>query len=122
MLLAEIEATNFRNLSGKIVWGSNLNIIYGNNGQGKTNWLEAIYLWPEQNPFARNDYRKQSSLASRSRVEEGNERQVGRVTIERDLQVTLHDNSKTIFVNPKREPLTRYFNSTTNLFVYGKRS
>ena len=36
MLLAAIEATNFRNLSGKIEWGSRLNIIYGNNGQGKT--------------------------------------------------------------------------------------
>jgi recombinational DNA repair ATPase RecF len=44
MLLAAIEATNFRNLIGKIEWGPRLNIIYGNNGQGKTNWLEAIHV------------------------------------------------------------------------------
>ena len=32
----------------------------------------------------------------------------GGVDIERDLQVTLQDNSKTIFVNAKREALARY--------------
>ena len=51
MLLAEIEATNFRNLSGRIVWGPKLNIIYGNNGQGKTNWLEAIYVLARTKSF-----------------------------------------------------------------------
>ncbi len=44
MLLESLEAHNFRNLSGKISWGAGLNVIYGDNGQGKTNWLEAIYL------------------------------------------------------------------------------
>ena len=44
MLLEFLEVHNFRNLSGKVNWGPGLNIIYGENGQGKTNWLEAIYL------------------------------------------------------------------------------
>jgi len=44
MLLDSIEVSHFRNLSGKISCGSRLNIIVGHNGQGKTNWLEAIYL------------------------------------------------------------------------------
>ena len=44
MLLETLEAENFRNLNGKITCGKNLNIIFGENGQGKTNWLEAIYL------------------------------------------------------------------------------
>ena len=51
MLLAEIEAINFRNLSGKIVWGPQLNIIYGNNGQGKTSWLEAIHILARTKSF-----------------------------------------------------------------------
>jgi recombinational DNA repair ATPase RecF len=51
MLLAAIEATNFRNLSGRIEWGPRLNIIYGNNGHGKTNWLEAIYLLARTKSF-----------------------------------------------------------------------
>ena len=44
MFLESIEAENFRNLNGKIICGQGLNIIFGENGQGKTNWLEAIYL------------------------------------------------------------------------------
>jgi len=112
MLLAEIEATNFRNLSGKIVWGPQLNIIYGNNGQGKTNWLEAIYLLARTKSF--RTQRLQESIkfgeqiaVVRGRVTTGADSQSSTV-LERDLQVTLHDNSKTIFVNTKRESLTRY--------------
>jgi len=106
MLLAEIEATNFRNLSGKIVWGSNLNIIYGNNGQGKTNWLEAIYLLARTKSFRTQRLQEAVKFGEQVAVVRGKVTSGG--DIERDLQVTLHDNSKTIFVNSKREPLTRY--------------
>ena len=51
MILDFIEADNFRNLSGRISWGHGLNIIFGNNGQGKTNWLEAIYLLSRTKSF-----------------------------------------------------------------------
>jgi len=106
MLLAAIEATNFRNLSGRIEWGPRLNIIYGNNGQGKTNWLEAIYL-----PARTKSFRTQRLQEA---IRFGEELAVvrGKVTtgsnLERDLLVSLHDNSKTIFVNSKRETLARY--------------
>ena len=106
MLLAAIEATNFRNLSGKIEWGPRLNIIYGNNGQGKTNWLEAIYLLARTKSF-----RTQRLLET---IRFGEELAVVRGTVttgqdlQRELQVSLHDNSKTIFVNSKRETLARY--------------
>ncbi len=106
MLLAEIEATNFRNLSGKIVWGSNLNIIYGNNGQGKTNWLEAIYLLARTKSFRTQRLQEAIKFGEQVAVVRG--KVTSGVDLERDLQVTLHDNSKTIFVNSKREPLTRY--------------
>jgi DNA replication and repair protein RecF len=106
MLLAAIEATNLRNLSGRIEWGPRLNIIYGNNGQGKTNWLEAIYLLARTNSF--RTQRLQEAITF------GEELAVVRGTVttgfdlERELQVSLHDNSKTIFVNSKRETLARY--------------
>src|SRR5688500_15880295 len=106
MLLAEIEATNFRNLSGKIVWGPKLNIIYGNNGQGKTNWLEAIYLLARTKSFRTQRLQESVRFGEQIAVVRGKVTSGG--DIERDLQVTLHDNSKTIFVNSKREPLTRY--------------
>ena len=106
MLLAATEATNFRNLSGRIEWGPRLNIIYGNNGQGKTNWLEAIYI------LARTKSFKTQRLQEAIRFGEQLAIVRGTVTtgsdLERELQVSLQDNSKTIFVNTKRETLARY--------------
>jgi DNA replication and repair protein RecF len=106
MLLAAIEATNFRNLSGRIEWGPRLNIIYGNNGQGKTNWLEAIYL------LARTKSFRTQRLQEAIRFNEEIAVVRGTVTtgqdLQRDLHISLHDNSKTIFVNSKRETLARY--------------
>jgi len=106
MLLAAIEATNFRNLSGRIEWGPRLNIIYGNNGQGKTNWLEAIYLLARTKSFRTQRLQEairfgEELAVVRGKVTTGSE-------LERDLQVSLHENSKTIFVNTKRETLARY--------------
>lgn len=106
MLLAAIEANNFRNLIGKIEWGPRLNIIYGNNGQGKTNWLEAIHVLARTKSFRTQRLQEairfgENLAVIRGRVTSGAE-------LERDLQVSLQDNSKTIFVNLKREALTRY--------------
>ena len=42
MLLESVEALNFRNLHGGMRFGPELNILVGENGEGKTNWLEAI--------------------------------------------------------------------------------
>src|SRR6187455_594990 len=106
MLLAEIEATNFRNLSGKIVWGSNLNIIYGNNGQGKTNWLEAIHTLSRTKSF--RTQRLQESI----RFGEQTAFVAGQVTagedLRREMRVSVRENTKSIWVNGKRETLARY--------------
>jgi DNA replication and repair protein RecF len=106
MLLESIEAHNFRNLSGKIKWGNGLNIIYGDNAQGKTNWLEAIYLLATTKSFRtqrlQETIRFDDTLAIvRGRVAQTEE-------IQRDLQITLQGNTKSILVNGKREAITRY--------------
>ena len=106
MLLAEIEAINFRNLSGKIVWGPQLNIIYGNNGQGKTSWLEAIHILARTKSF--RTQRLQETIRFGERIATISGRVIAGVDLERELQVTLQDNSKAILVNAKREALTRY--------------
>src|ERR671921_714908 len=106
MRLAAIEATNFRNLSGRIEWGPRLNIIYGNNGQGKTNWLEAIYLLARTKSFRTQRLQEAIRFGEEFAVVRGTV--TSGLNIERELQVSLHDNSKTIFVNSKRETLTRY--------------
>jgi len=106
MLLAAIEATNFRNLSGRIEWGPRLNIVYGNNGQGKTNWLEAIYLLARTKSFRTQRLQEAIKFGEELAIVRGTV--TSGADLERELQVSLHDNSKTIFINSKRETLTRY--------------
>ncbi len=106
MLLAAIEATNFRNLTGKILWGPRLNIIYGNNGQGKTNWLEAIHVLARTKSF--RTQRLQESIKFGEHVATVRGTLTAGLDFERELQVTLNENTKSIFVNQKREALTRY--------------
>ncbi len=106
MLLAAIEATNFRNLTGKIVWGPRLNIIYGNNGQGKTNWLEAIHVLARAKSF--RTQRLQESIKFGEQVATVRGTVTAGLDFERELQVTLNENTKSILVNQKREVLTRY--------------
>ena len=46
MRIKKIQAENFRNLENiKIEFSDGINIIYGNNAQGKTNIIEAIYVF-----------------------------------------------------------------------------
>jgi len=113
MLLAAIEATNFRNLSGSIEWGPRLNIIYGNNGQGKTNWLEAINVLARSKSFRTQRLQETIKFGEQFAVIRG--KVTTGADIARDLQVTLQDNSKTIFLNGKHETLTRYL---TQLSVF----
>ncbi|CAN5371489.1 DNA replication/repair protein RecF [soil metagenome] len=106
MLLESVEAQNFRNLNGKMVFGKNLNIISGENGQGKTNWLEAIYLLATTKSF------KTARLQEAIKFE--NELAIVRGTVHRGeeinrvLQVALEGNTKTISVNNKKETIHRY--------------
>src|SRR6266403_2361843 len=106
MLLAAIEATHFRNLAGRILFGPRLNILYGNNGQGKTNWLEAIYILARTKSF--RTQRLQESIRFGEVVATVKGTVTTGIDLERDLQVTLQDNTKVISVNGKRESLTRY--------------
>lgn len=45
MLIKKLTISNFRNIKqADVTFGTGLNVIYGANGQGKTNLLEAVYL------------------------------------------------------------------------------
>lgn len=45
MHLEQLTVRQFRNLAeADLLWGTGFNIIWGNNAQGKTNLLEAVYL------------------------------------------------------------------------------
>jgi DNA replication and repair protein RecF len=106
MLLESIEAHCFRNLSGKVSWSSGLNIIFGENGQGKTNWLEAIYLLATTKSF--RTQRPQEAICFGGELAVVRGRVARTEEIQRELQVAIQSNSKTISVNGKREPVARY--------------
>jgi DNA replication and repair protein RecF len=106
MFLRSIRAHDFRNLEGEIRWGKGINVIYGNNGQGKTNWLEAIHLLAHAKSFRTRHLHEaitfgKSAASVQGQVARGNE-------IERDLQVDIRTNTRQTFVNRKRMPLAHY--------------
>ena len=106
MLLSELEARGFRNLRGNAVCGDGLNILLGDNGQGKTNWLEAIYLLATTRSF------RTAKLSEAINFDEGMAVVVGRVLqsreITHELRVVLEGNAKAFSVNGKRETTGRY--------------
>jgi DNA replication and repair protein RecF len=106
MLLTELEARGFRNLRGKTGCGPGLNILLGDNGQGKTSWLEAIHLLATTRSF------RTSKLSEAISFEEDSAMVVGKVSvsdeIQHELRAILEGNSKAFAVNGKRETIQRY--------------
>jgi DNA replication and repair protein RecF len=52
MFLEQLNVRQFRNLSAATLqWGPGFNVIWGNNAQGKTNLLEAVYLLGQLKSF-----------------------------------------------------------------------
>src|SRR6185503_2544554 len=106
MILESLEVNNFRNLSGKISWGPGLNIIYGNNGQGKTNWLEAIHTLSRSKSFRTQRLQEAIRFGEDTAFIEGTVSTGS--DLQRQLRVSLIANTKSISVNGKREQLARY--------------
>ena len=106
MLLETLEVHNFRNLSGKVSWGAGLNIIYGDNGQGKTNWLEAIYLLATTKSFRTQRLQEAIRFSEDLAVVRG--RVAQSLEVQREMQVNLQGSTKSISINGKRESVARY--------------
>ena len=106
MLLTDLEARNFRNLRGKTSCGIGLNILLGDNGQGKTSWLESIYLLATTKSF------RTAKLSEAIAFDEASALVVGRIRvsdeIEHELRALLEGNAKAFSVNGKRETIQRY--------------
>ncbi len=106
MLLESVEAENFRNLNGKIECGKNLNIIFGDNGQGKTNWLEAIYILATTKSFKTARLTEAIKFEEKMAIVRGEVRQSEEIV--RKLQVIMQGNAKTLTVNNKKETVQRF--------------
>ena len=99
MILRSVEAQNFRNLAGKNLWGDGLNILYGNNGQGKTNWLEAIYVLAHTKSFRTSKLQEAIQFGADAAYLRAEVAQTEHIS--RELQVSIQGKTKTISVNGK---------------------
>ena len=106
MFLESLEAENFRNINGKILPEKGLNIIFGANGHGKTNWLEAIFILANSKSFKTTKLIEAIKFGEQTAIVKGNVRQS--VEIARNLQVILEGNTKTLTVNNKKETAANF--------------
>lgn len=106
MFLKSIEVQSFRNLSGNINFNSGLNVLYGNNGQGKTNWLEAIQLLAHVKSFRTSRIFEAVAFGETVASVDGIVHRGD--SIDRQLRIAIQRNSKQTFINGKREPVARY--------------
>ena len=105
MHLLRIEALNFRNLSGAIEFSPGLNLLFGQNAQGKTNWLEAAFLLATTKSFRTTFVREAIRYGSSEGIIRGT---ICQNTYQKDLQILITEKSKQTFVNGKREPVVDY--------------
>lgn len=105
MHLTRLEATGFRNLSGRAELTAGLNILHGANAQGKTSWLEAAYLLATTKSFRTAAPREAIEHRSREALLRGVVRRGGLV---KELQLQLLPTAKQTFLNGKREATARY--------------
>jgi len=108
VLLKSVEVLNFRNLADSVKLSNGLNIFVGDNGQGKTNWLEAIYLLAATRSFRTARLQEAVRFGETLGLVRGSVRESPEIT--RDLQVTIEGSTKQLSVNGKKEPASRYLN------------
>ena len=96
MYIKKITLNNFRNYEKEEVeFEDNINIIYGNNAQGKTNIIEAIYLCAYGKSFRA---KKESDLIRFNEKEANSEIEFFKV--DRDSKISFNINEqKTFFIN-----------------------
>jgi DNA replication and repair protein RecF len=106
MLLESLEAVKFRNLKGRIVCGGGLTILSGENGQGKTNWLEAIYFLAAARSFRTTKLAEMVSFEEKLAIVRGSVRESPEIV--RELQTSIQGAVKTLSVNGKKETVQHY--------------
>ncbi|MGH9819398.1 MAG: DNA replication/repair protein RecF [Pyrinomonadaceae bacterium] len=106
MLLETLEVHNFRNLQGGITCGNGLNILIGENGHGKTNWLEAIYLLATTKSFKTPKVNEMICFGEELATVRGSVRASAEIV--RDIQVAIQGTAKILSVNGKKETAGNY--------------
>ncbi len=106
MQLESLDVQSFRNLQGGISCGRGLNILVGENGQGKTNWLEAICVLASTRSFRTTKLQEAVNFGEDAAFVRGNVRESPEIV--RELRVVIQGNIKTLLLNDKKETVQRY--------------
>lgn len=112
MIISNLRLYNFRNYEQlNIDFSNNLNIIYGNNGTGKSNLIEAIYLLSLSKSFRTMDdnnlIRKNSDVCL-----------VKGVVDNKTYFIELNKNSKKLFIDNKKITKVGDFISKINIVLF----
>lgn len=100
MHLSHLSLSNFRNYEqARFEFDPHTNVIYGKNGEGKTNILEAIFLLGTLQSFRSNDHK---SLIQLGKEEARISGRVERDGLEKNLSLSLVQSGKRANVNEKR--------------------
>lgn len=106
MLLESISVQGFRNLKSAVEFSGGLNVFLGENGQGKTNWLEAIGVLASARSFRTPKLQETIAFGENAAFLSGNVRESAEIV--RELRVGIQGNTKTLVVNGKKEAAVRY--------------
>ena len=100
MLIQELRLNQFRNYNkATIPFGEGLNIIVGNNGIGKTNILESIYLLSNTKSFRTSDDKKI--------IQQGNTYcAIEAVSEQGSIKAMINERGKTFYINNKIQKKT----------------
>lgn len=116
MFLKSINVTNFRNYKDlSIDFGPNINIIYGNNAQGKTNLLESIYflaLTKSHRSFIDDNLIMEGEKNSRiSCILNNND-------IDKELKIVLTSSTKKMFIDSFNYKKVSDYVSNMNVIIF----
>ena len=115
MILKNISIRSFRNYSNlELQLNDKINIIYGNNGQGKTNILESIYVLALT--------KSHRSFIDSALIKEGEENAIIRGRLKKDmpynLEILITKSNKKVKIDNKKEPKISNYIDKMNVIIF----
>jgi len=110
VILSELNLKNFRNYEEEIVkFGSRVNYIYGNNGQGKTNLLEAISFLTQGKSFVGSSETDALKFGANEFLINGIFLSETKTSVSISLSYSTLSKSKAFFIN--KEKISNFFSN-----------
>ncbi len=116
MNIKQVLCRNFRNIENcRVTLDEGINVITGNNGQGKTNFLESIYYLSTTRSFRIS---KDQELIMHEKPLARIECWLNDEEIERHLFCVIHDKGKSCFISNRQIPRTSEFIGKLNAILF----